>query len=182
MGAVSGVSIVLLCEDKQTEVFLRRFLMQRSFDGRDIRTSGFPDGKQSGEQWVRNRYPQELRAIRSRQQAYLIVAIDADKHSSRERRKQLDDACLSQNVQCRTQDDSVAILVPRRNIETWLAYVKGEAVDETAIYYKLKKPRECSEHARLLHRMCYKEQKLRVPAPESLKEACYEFDGLKLGR
>ena len=56
---VTGVNITLLCEDLQTEVFVRRFLKHRNFRSRDIRTLPLPGGRQSGEQWVRERYPTE---------------------------------------------------------------------------------------------------------------------------
>ncbi len=75
---MSGVSIVLLCEDSQTNSFVRRFLRRRGFDHRDITTLPLPGGSGSGEQWVRERYPDQLRAIRGKQAAYLIVVTDAD--------------------------------------------------------------------------------------------------------
>lgn len=75
---MSAVRIVLLCEDSQTESFVRRFLKHRNFKARDINTLPLPDGRRSGEQWVRERFPAELQAIRGRQGAYLIVVTDAD--------------------------------------------------------------------------------------------------------
>ena len=54
LGAVSAVSIVLLCEDTQTEAFVRRFLRLRNFKARDINTHSLPDGQRFGEQWVRD--------------------------------------------------------------------------------------------------------------------------------
>ena len=80
---MSGVRIVLLCEDSQTDAFVRRFLKRRNFAGRDIETLPLPSGRQSGEQWVRERYPDELKAIRGKQNAYLIVVTDADADSIR---------------------------------------------------------------------------------------------------
>ena len=90
---MSGVSITLLCEDSQTNAFVRQFLKHRNFGRRDIHTRQLPSGSQSGEQWVRERYPDELQAIRGRQNAYLIVVIDADRNSTADRRAQLD-ACV----------------------------------------------------------------------------------------
>ena len=60
---MSGVGITLLCEDLQTDVFVRRFLKHRNFRGRDIRTLPLPGGRQSGEQWVRERYPTALQRL-----------------------------------------------------------------------------------------------------------------------
>ena len=126
MGGVSGVQITLLCEDTQTDAFARRFLKHRNFRGRDIRTLALPDGRQSGEQWVRERYPDQLRAIRRRRGAYLIVVTDADRGSTQDRRVQLEAECERKGVPGRQDADRVLMIIPRRNIETWLAYLGGE--------------------------------------------------------
>ena len=79
-----SVRIVLLCEDAATDRFVRRFLSKRNFNRRDIQTLPFTSG--SAEYWVRKRYPNELKAIRSWQNAFLIVVIDADTHTTQARR------------------------------------------------------------------------------------------------
>ena len=88
-----SVEIVLLCEDQSTNTFVRRFLRGRQFKARDITTLPLPHGSQSGEQWVRAKYPGQLKAIRSRQGACLIVVLDADRHTTQQRRAQLDEEC-----------------------------------------------------------------------------------------
>ena len=175
---MSAVSIVLLCEDSQTESFVRRFLKRRNFKSRDIRTLPLADGERSGEQWVRERYPAQLRAIRGRQRAYLIVVTDADAGTTEALRRRLDEECGQEDVQVKTVDDPVIIAVPRRNIETWLAYLQGTQVDEVTVYPKLKRERDCEEHAGSLYRMCHEEQKLTEPAPPSLVESCGEYGRL----
>ena len=169
-----SVRIVLLCEDAATDTFVRRFLRRRQFKARDIRTLPIPHGPQSGEQWVRQKYPSELKAIRSRQNAFLIVVTDADTHTTQARRSQLDDECNVEQVPARKPADPVIIIVPRRNIETWFAYLDGESVDETVDYnaYKSKNPRPFAEE---LYRMCHEAQKLRSPVPPSLAESCQEY-------
>ncbi len=173
-----SVRIVLLCEDAATDTFVRRFLRRRQFKARDIRTLPIPHGSQSGEQWVREKYPSELQAIRSRQNAFLIVVIDADTHTTQARRSQLDDECNAEQVPARKPADPVIIIVPRRNIETWFAYLDGESVDETVDYnaYKSKDPRPFAEE---LYRMCHEYQQLRPPVPPSLDESCQEYRKLK---
>jgi hypothetical protein len=176
---VSGVSITLLCEDSQTDAFVRRFLKYRNFRSRDIRTLPLPSGRQSGEQWVRERYPMELRAIRRRQRAYLIVVTDADTHSTAVRRGQLDAACDEKGTPRRDDRDPVLVIVPRRNIETWLAYLGGATVDEDTRYRKLKPESACVTQAEALFRMCHEEQRLNEDAPPSLREACEEYPKLR---
>ena len=173
-----SVRIVLLCEDAATNTFVRRFLRRRQFKARDIRTLPIPHGSQSGEQWVRQKYPSELRAIRSRQNAFLIVVIDADAYTTQVRRSQLDDECRAQKVPVRGPEDPVLVIVPRRNIETWFAYLDGISVNETVDYnaYKSKDPRPFAEE---LYRMCHEYQQLRPPVPPSLAESCQEYRKLK---
>lgn len=176
---MSGVAVILLCEDKQTDSFVRRFLRRRRFGSRDIRTLPLPSSRQSGEQWVRERYSEELKAIRSRRQACLIVVTDADSGSTADRRRQLEEECDNNGVPRRRDSDPVLIFVPRRNIETWFAYLDGNDVDESVRYPKLRRERDCERHAILLHKMCHEEQRLREPAPASLLEACEEYPKLQ---
>ena len=138
-----------------------------------------PDGSQSGEQWVRENFPSELQAIRQKEDSYLIVVTDADNRPTEERREQLDAECDNQNVPRKTDRDRALIFIPRRNIETWLAYLAGEEIDEVKSYPKLPRERDCGRHAKELYRMCHERQHLRQPAPPSLSEACTEYRILK---
>ena len=70
------------------------------------------------------------------------------------------------------------LLVPRRNIETWFAYLDGQSVEESRDYgaWKSKDPRPFAEE---LYRMCHEDQRLRNPAPVSLEESCEEYRRLQ---
>ena len=173
-----SVTVTLLCEDRTTDTFVRSFLRSRQFTNRSIRTLPLPHGKQSGEQWVREQYPKQLRAVRNRSDVYLLVVIDADNFTGEQRRSQLRQECMKQNVSEREADEPVIIAVPRRNIETWLAYLDGAEVGETEEYLR-KTPQECRRLAKRLYEMCHEEQRLRQPVPPSLTEACEEYRKLK---
>ena len=177
---MSGVQIVLLCEDTQTESFVRNFLKHRNFKGRDIDTCPLPDGSGAGEQWVREQYPEELKLIRRRKNAYLIVVIDADTGTIDDRHRELEIACREKDISPRdhSKDANVLYIIPRRNIETWLAYLENKSVDESKVYPKLKRESDCKEHTRRLHDMCGA-RRLREPAPPSLREACNEYRKLQ---
>lgn len=145
---MSGVQIVLLCEDKQTESFVRNFLKHRNFKGRDIETRPLPRSNGgAGEQSVRKQYPGQLKAIRNRKNAYLIVVIDADIHTLDYRHQQLKQECEENHILPRNSSDiNVLHIIPRRNIETWLKYLENENnenVNESIKYPKLKRPRDC---------------------------------------
>lgn len=178
---MKGVRIILLCEDKQTDSFVRRFLKHRKFTHRDINTLPLPHGGQSGEQWVRQRYPTELKAIRERQRDYLSIVTDADNRTAEDRRQQLEAECQRKGVPPRTAEDRVIIVVPRRNIETWFAYLDGSDVDEQRTYPKLARESDCNRHARALYGMCHVAQRLRDPVPPALVEACGEYRKLQGG-
>lgn len=178
MGRVSA-KVILLCEDSQTDVFVRRFLSRRNIKNRDIFTCPLPDGEQSGEQWVRTRFPEELKRIRRRQRALLVVVIDADVGSTGDRHRQLEQQCREAGVRRRTPEDPVIVAVPRRNIETWFEYLRGNPVDETIGYPRLRKERDCKPFADRLHDMCHEQQRFDEPAPASLREVCEGYGKLR---
>ena len=150
-----STKITLLCEDLQTDVFVRRFLSHRNFRSRDIFTCPLPDGRQSGEQSVRTRFPGELQKIRRRRQAFLVVVIDADGGSTRNRHTQLDQQCRENGIEGRQSGDPVVVAVPRWNIEAWFEYLQGRPVDETETYPRLRRETDCKPLADRLHVMCH---------------------------
>jgi hypothetical protein len=86
-------NIVILVEDMRTENLLRRYLQRLGQDNRNIRVARIPDGRGSGEQFVRERYASEVQALRNvHTKACLIVSIDADTKTTAERRQQLERA------------------------------------------------------------------------------------------
>jgi hypothetical protein len=74
----------------------------------------------------------------------------------------------------RGNEEKIAHFIPARNIETWLAYLSGQDVDETTVYPRLKKVSDCQHQVLQLKRMC-DAGSLRQPAPPSLACACEEF-------
>ena len=169
------VKLVLLCEDSQHEAFLRRFFERAGWNPRAMRVEKSPRGRGAGEQWVRERFPRELQTLRRRHVAAKLAAmVDADRSTVEERMEAFDAACSQNGVPPRRSEEPVAILVPRRNIETWIAYLSGRDVNEDQVYPKLSRERECAEPVRKLKAMCDAGE-LRIPAPPSLEVACTEY-------
>ncbi|MGA2067624.1 MAG: hypothetical protein ABSG86_21840 [Thermoguttaceae bacterium] len=165
--------LVLLCEDVQQETFARRFLKRAITQVEILRVERAP-GKGAAEQFVRERFPPELRAHRS-SRIPLVVLIDGDKRGVLHRLAALDQACRSADVPPRRDGDRVLIAVPTWNIETWLAYLNGAAVDEgKKDYPRLDRPRDCQRHVDCLYDMC-RQRALRQPSPPSLDAACDEY-------
>jgi len=174
-----NVNIVILCEDRQHEAFARRFLALAGKGMRVQRVEISPSGRGSGEQFVRERYAKELNYYRSRKHCVaqaLVIMIDADGRDIEARIAQIEDAAAKSGESQRATGERVAIFVPARNIETWLAYLDGQTVDEKRKqpYPRLQRERDCQQHVERLYEMC-QEGKLRQSAPPSLEAACKEY-------
>jgi hypothetical protein len=95
----------------------------------------------SGEQWVRERFPIEVTAYRRRNthvETKLIAVTDADNLELQQRLARLDQKLHEAEVDLIQEDEQVARLVPRRNVETWILCLIGYEVDEETDY---KRPR-----------------------------------------
>ncbi|MCX7806890.1 MAG: hypothetical protein N3A38_17135 [Planctomycetota bacterium] len=169
-------NVVILCEDSQHEAFIRRFLRCAGVEmSNQPRVEKAPGGRGAGAQFVRERFPVELKYYRNhshRAGQVLIVMLDADRYEVDERVRWIDGA-VPEN-QRRRPDERVAVFVPARNIETWLAYLSGQEVNETDTYQRLERERDCRAPVERLQEMC-RAGRLRPPAPPSLEAACAEY-------
>ncbi len=184
MGYVSReVQIVLLCEDRQHQAFVERFLesvgrLTRKAKRR-LRVEKASQGRGSAERFVRDRFPKELAAYRRRRNRVsvaLVVMLDGDAAGVNRRLADLDAACVKQGTPPRQSGEDVFVFVPTWRIETWLAWLKdGEPIDEKRPDYpRLPKAKDCQPHARALADMC-RNQQLPAPIPPSLAAACTEY-------
>jgi hypothetical protein len=149
---------VVLCEDLQAEVFIRRVLVRRGAKPRRIRFVPRSSTGGAGHPYVVARYPDEVKAWRrqnARTATALVVHIDADPtHTVAERHAQLAAALKTAGGERRDTNEPIAELVPKRNIETWI-YALDEAIEprpEAALneadeYPKLKYERACATAA-----------------------------------
>lgn len=172
------VKIVLLCEDSQQEAFTRRFLKGMRWNTREIRVEKSPTALGSAEQWVREKFPHELNAYRQRRQvaaSALIAMIDADNRDVQDRISEFEDACNSKAIPFRTEDEAVAIAVPKRNIETWIHYLRGRPVNEQDAYPKLERERACKLAVDHLVEQCHSTG-LAADAPQALIASCDEYN------
>jgi hypothetical protein len=169
------VQLVILCEDQQQSTFAFQYFIKRGFHPRKIRVEVNPKGKGSGEQYVRELYPREVAAYRNpRVTSVLAVVIDADRLSVNERLQQLDEALRTDDMPVRQDSEKIAVFVPRRNIETWIAYGQGQEVDEETAYPKLSRPGDCKPIVKtFVDDICQND--LASDAPPSLHHACVEL-------
>ena len=132
-----AAQMIVLCEDLQHATFIRRLLKELGFPKRRIRVNRFPEEGGAADQYVRNHYPKEVEEHR-RKSAHLhiglVTAIDADENPVRYRYRQLNEELESESLDSRGADEQICILVPKRNIETWIYALFGEDVNETTDY------------------------------------------------
>ena len=175
------VHLVLLYEDKQHGAFMRRFFAEMGWR-QPIRERMAPEGAVSAEQFVREQFVRELREYRGRRNnvaCALAVMIDGDNAGVGQRRAALDDACREAGIEPRQSGESVAVFVPTWNIETWIAYLNGDNVDEGRRNYpRLPREKECRAQVDNLIGMC-RRHNLRPPAPPSLAAVSTEYRRLR---
>lgn len=169
-------SVVVRCEDLQQRGFLYRYLIGKGVGRREIRIEHSPSGKGDAKEWVRQHHVIEVRALRSRPHLSLalITMLDADDRSVVERKQELDGALVAGGQDRRQPSERIAVLVPRRNIETWIHRLEGNAVNESDSYPRYR-------HAESRCREAVREFVRRCPAhmadddPPSLRDGCDEL-------
>ena len=173
------VQLVFLCEDKQQRAFLSRFFGKMGWPKALWTRGGWESGGSAG-QFVRKRFVEELRVHRTKHVArVLVVMVDGDAEGVRRRMKHLDEACRDESISPRKADEGIAVFVPTWNIETWLAWLGGETVDESRPDYpRLPKASQCDTQVAALVDMC-RSRELRQSAPGSLVAACQEYRRLE---
>jgi hypothetical protein len=175
MGTNKLSEVTILCEDQQQEVFVRAFLAACGVIPRRIRVLPYAVGKGAGEAHVRHRYPEQVLSYRQRANKLniaLVVITDADTLAVADRRYLLEKTLASAGVPPREPDERIALIIPKRNIETWVYFLLGEQVDEETDYPHLDRPREIKEVVRRL--ADNRSQPLAPGAPPSLIAACDE--------
>jgi len=126
---------ILLCEDDEHERLTKAYLKKCGQRSQAPTVRSIVASEQGGnDAWVLNRFPKELHACRQRLKrtgkTRLIVLIDADKYSAEDRRRQLLERATAAGLAELAPNEPVALLIPKRNIETWIRALLGEKVNE----------------------------------------------------
>ena len=137
---------LVLVEDVAQQSLVLAYLKRtwgKKYSIRNIRLEALPGARGgSGEKHVRDRYANRVKALRSsmgkKASAILIVMIDADNHSTDERHRQLARQLADAELQARANSEPIAVLVPKRHVETWIRALLGNAVDESTDYKRPK--------------------------------------------
>lgn len=163
---------IVLGEDSAHVSFMLTWLKARNVPRSAVTDRPPPAGRGAGEQFVRERLPVELRALRRRrdQAIILIVVTDADVLPVDERIATLGDDIADEH-------ERLVLLIPRRNIQTWIAYLHDEPVDEVTDYkQRFRDGDACRVAARRLAAL----GELPAGAPDSLRRAFGELARLRV--
>ena len=136
MSKSSRVYVIVVLEDARHEMLVRRYLKKCGIGDREMRIERSPSGEGNAEGWVRKTFVKEVNVYRSRYpKTAFIVVIDADNHTVQERWRQLDRALEDSGKQrVDVEHEQIARLVPKRNVETWILCLNGQAVEEETDY------------------------------------------------
>lgn len=170
------VRIIVRCEDLQQRTFFYRYLVRRGYDMRSVNIENSPRGKGSGEQWVLKQYATEVAALRNRPGASkaLISIVDADVNSVASRKQRHDEALAADGQERRADDEKIAVVVPKRNIETWIHHLLGTVVNESVDYTKFRREeRRCAPAVEEFVRRCA--AGMSPDEPPSLMDGCAEL-------
>lgn len=133
--------VIVLLEDERQQMLIYRYLIRRGLNSHAVRIRRSPSGQGSAEAWVRRNFVNETREYRRRQaraQSALIVVLDADTSTVQDRLNQLCQALSDSDNDVIAEGEHVALLVPKRNVETWILCLNGNAVSEQADYKTAK--------------------------------------------
>lgn len=118
----SALRGVVLTEDKRTEGFIRRLLEVLGCDVRRFRFERPPEGVGAAEAWVRRRYPQKVKVLRTNnfQHLCLIAVRDGDSVGVDTRKDEFDAELRLANMSPRGPKERIGTPVPTWQIENWL--------------------------------------------------------------
>lgn len=142
-----------MVEDQRQRQLIYRFLSNAGHNLRQLTIEVSPSGQGSAERWVRENFARQTgkcRARNARAVTGMFVMLDADTKTVQERLAALDNALISSGQPPINQNqDPIARLIPKRNVETWILYLglKGGAsrpLDEEKDHKPSRTPEEWS--------------------------------------
>ena len=90
--------------------------------------------------------------------------------------EQLDRALDKNGVEAKGDKDMAMIWIPKREIETWIHYLRGEDVDEEMSFRHDGDPVSCSSEAKKMVKICQNPKAINFDRPlPSLSAAVTEY-------
>ena len=172
-----GYQYFVLCEDAQMKSFILSFLGHQGISSRRVRVGKYPGGEGCGEAFVRREYPKEVQLLRrkSYNSNVLIVCTDADNRSVKDKEKGLDAELSALYSDWQRAKEPIIMWIPKREIETWLHFLRGEVVDESTEFRHSGKPASCRTEAGIFSEYCQDIQEMPQPNLPSIISAKNEY-------
>lgn len=129
--------VIVLAEDRRHQNFALGTLKKAGYGLHEIYLCPLPAGRGAGEQFVRSNFPGQVQALRQRKaraETPLMVLVDADTRPTEQLRRMLAEELEGRRMDPVGPDERAGVLVPRRNIETWVVVLNGQTADESADY------------------------------------------------
>ena len=167
--------VVILCEDLMHLNFVRRYLTSPRYSVTANLRQYVPVRPGAGSQHVIKNYPLEVKALRSRSylRAGLVAVIDADTSSIEDRLRQLKTSLVERGQHDRESTDRIALLSPKRNVETWIFRLLGNDANEEEDYKKRVSTSDIKQAVAAFANVCpQKPAEISLP---SLRHACDEL-------
>ena len=172
----SGVDVVILAEDERHRMLLHRHLRKRGYTHHKIRICPCAQPfETSCLLFVKQQYPNEVQALRDkahRVTGALLVVVDADDSTVEERLHEMDELLSAAGKGQRADNEHIAIIVARRNVETWMFYLAENTVDEEADYKPRCRSFDNGEFATKFANFTWPRRELPIDCPSSLRYAC----------
>ncbi len=165
--------LIVLAEDLNQANFARRFLERKGHHWRTIRFRPLPQGRGAAEQYVREKYADEVSEYRRRssyQSAVLVVLVDAHVKTVVERESKLNAALKNAGEEPREDREAIALLIPKRHIETWILCLLGERVNEFTDY---KSRKDIQQKIKPAAQTFYEWSQLNYPVPDHCVESLH---------
>jgi hypothetical protein len=127
-------NIIILCEDQEHQNLVYRYLLRAGHNSRTFRKISLPGNRQSGSQYVREQFPEQVKACRSilgrRASCLLIVVTDADDLTTTQREQTLRAELEHAGHSSIQPEEPIIILIPKWQVETWIKCLLGQAMSE----------------------------------------------------
>lgn len=131
--------IVLVCEGWRDQRFAVSFLKAAGINPRSIEPKTNPSG--SGYDWVKRQFLSEVKYLQQfREGRGVLGIIDEDGQGDMARVNDISNCLRSENLPVINPSEGRCLLLPKRNIETWLYWLTGQiastpvSVDEVTDY------------------------------------------------
>jgi hypothetical protein len=120
-------------------------------------------------------YSVEVSALRSRSylRAGLVAVVDADVLAIEERFRQLEQSLIQDDQNVRGSTERIALLSPKRNVETWIFYLLGNVANEEDDYKRRVSASDTKQAVAAFADVC--PEKAAKISLSSLRHACEEL-------